>query len=175
MDFFHSNKIRLILLTKYNCKSIYELSSVREINLSLKFDTRKVEAMTALAVLTNNSKNYYLGSHKSTNKNIYAKSGVGSIHFLLKHKQVMCFINKLVYVYLPRIRYFKGFTVQNIQNNGNFSHIFDDLLVFPELEEEMEIFYKLVRLNLQIVLEKNTSVQKGRFFLWSLGLPFNLD
>lgn len=173
MDFFYSNKIRLILLTKYNHNSIYDLSSIREINLSLNFDTRKVEAMAALSILTNNSKHFYLDSSKSSNKSIYSKTGSGLVHFLLRKEQILFFINKLVHIYLPRIRYFKGFTIRNFQNNGNFSHVFDDLLIFPELEEEMEIFYKLVKLNLQVVLDKNISAQRGRFLFWSLGFPFN--
>lgn len=174
MDYFYDNKIRLILLTKYNCKSIYELSTIREINLSLNFDTRKLEALTALSILSNKSKSFYLDIAKSK-KNNFIKSASGQIHFVLKKEQILFFVNKLVYIYLPRVRYFKGFTLQNIQNNGNFLYIFNDLLIFPELEEEMEIFYKLAKLKLQVVLEQNISERKSRFLLWLFGIPFVLN
>jgi len=96
MDYFYANKIRLILLTKYNCKSIYELSTIREINLSLNFDTRKLEALTALSILSNKSKSFYLDVAKSK-KNNFIKSASGQLHFVLKKEQILFFVNKLVY------------------------------------------------------------------------------
>jgi large subunit ribosomal protein L5 len=166
---FYSDSIRLILLTKYNYKNVKELENIDRIDLSLRVKNSKhiVSSLAALELLSlkgfrsfsqRKSSNY-----KSQKENLLLTSSI-------KGSDIFYFIENLLNNYLPRIRYFKGLPLQNFSNKGIFTFQFKDLLIFPELEEELETFYMLSNLNLSIVIDKNKD--KNPFFLSLFNFPF---
>jgi ribosomal protein L5 len=170
--YHYNTKIRLILLTKYNYKNIYELDNISRIDLSLLVKDSKnlISSLSALLILTNKS---LLSYKTSSSGNLY--KGDNQKSTLLRatnyRLDIFTFIENLLNYYLPRIRYFKGFPSNSISKSGNFSFIFKDLMVFPQLEEELEIFYKLRDLRLDIVWGKNLKVNH-LFFYRLLGFNF---
>jgi ribosomal protein L5 len=171
---YSSKEARLILLTKYRVKSVHDIASIKTLGLSLGFNKNKVEALTALAILTNNSKNYSFLKSKSSSGSRYTKFGSDSgytLKYILPKNFIYFFITNLVYCYLPRIRYFKGFDSKNFNRDGNFSYTFKDLMIFPELEEELESFYRLSNLKLLIILNRKTTIKKSQFLFHLLGIP----
>ena len=139
---YYSSEIRLILLTKYNYKTLHGIDSLGRISLSLSVNDSKhmVSSLAALSKLSGPSGGVLSFKRPgSGNKyNAQQKNQVllrSSIHGF----SIFYFLENLVTYYLPRIRYFKGLPVSSINNKGNLSYTFKDLMIFPELEEELEL------------------------------------
>jgi ribosomal protein L5 len=169
---FYNNNIRLILLTKYNYTNLYDINKISRVDLSLLVKDNKnlISSLSSLLILSNrgplsfkalSSGNKYPGDQQ---KGIILRtSNFGCMSFI--------FIENLVNYYLPRIRYFKGFPLTSLSKSGNFSFYFKDLMIFPQLEEELELFYKLKNLRLDFMLEGN--LKKNPIFFYSvLGINF---
>jgi ribosomal protein L5 len=170
LDYFYRKEIRVLFLTKFHSKSIYDLDFLNKAFLELNFSNYKTETMTALSLLSNNSRNFKYTKVLKNSK--FGKNNKSFVSLSLKKKLLISFLEKLVFLYLPQINYFKGFKISNINNSGSFSCTFRDLLIFPELEEELEFFYRLKNLKLIISLKKYQPIEKSCLLLFLLGIPF---
>ena len=168
---FYLNNVRLILLTKYSYKNIKDVENFQHVNLSLNIKNNKhvISSLTALEFLSLRGLRSLVRSKSS---NIYSKSKKEQyiLRYSMQNSNIFHFLENLINFYLPRIRYFKGLPLNNFSNKGVYSFIFKDLLIFPELEEELEIFYMLSNLKLDIMVGNNNN--KGVFFLSLFNFPF---
>lgn len=169
---YYLEHVRLILLTKYNYNSFNEIQTFKRIDLSLDIKDTKtiVSGLSALLLLTN--------------KGTYSSKKIGSSNHFKSESQkklilksclfgpsIFFFIDNLINYYIPRIRYFKGFNSKSLSAFGNLSFVFNDLMVFPQLEDELELFYKLKNLQMIILVGKK-SVTNIAFFYSLFGLNF---
>ena len=87
----------------------------------------------------------------------------------LRGKRMFDFLDKLVYIALPRTKDFRGLSVRAIDNMGNFTIGMKENSVFPETsnEELKDVF----GLSITIVTNLKDKVQ-AKTFLEYLGFPF---
>jgi len=165
---FYLNNIRLILLTKYNYKSLNDIDSLNRVDISISVKDQKslLPSLVSLLLLSNKG---LVSFNNSSSKNQYKSSQntgsrmlVSSIH----GDYIFNFIENMVNYYIPRIRYFKGFSTTTLNSFGNFSILAQDLMVFPELEEELELFYRLR--GLQINFISSNEIKSNPNFFYSL-------
>lgn len=52
----------------------------------------------------------------------------------LRKKRMYDYLERLVYVALPRLREFRGFSTKNFDGNGNFSIGIKEQIIFPEID-----------------------------------------
>lgn len=164
---YYLDQTRLILLTKYNYSSFSDIQNFGRLDLriSIKDNKQIISSFSALLLLTN--KGPY--SFKSIGSGNHYKSDRQKkiiITASLHGSAVFYFIENLLNFYLPRFRYFKGFRNKTLNNFGNFSFTFKDLMVFPQLEDELELFYKLK--NLRVVLLPRNKIESNHVFFYSL-------
>ena len=79
------------------------------------------------------------------------------------------FLNKLVYIALPRTKDFRGLTTHAIDNMGNFTIGMKENSVFPESsDEELKDVFGLAVTIVTNIKDKNSA----KTFLEYLGFPF---
>ena len=80
------------------------------------------------------------------------------------------FLEKLIKIVLPRIRDFKGLSLNNIDNHGNLNLGFTEQTIFPEID-----FDKIDKIRgLQItVVTSAKNKEDGIKLFKTLGIPFN--
>jgi large subunit ribosomal protein L5 len=87
----------------------------------------------------------------------------------LRGQRMFDFLNKLVYIALPRTKDFRGLSVHAIDNMGNFTIGMKDNTVFPETsDEELKDVFGLAITIVTNVKDRESA--KG--FLEYLGFPF---
>lgn len=164
---YYLTDVRLILLTKYNYKRLHDIDSISRVDLNLSAPNSKyiVNTLAALSLLSNQGQISY--NNLSGNKPVYSKAPTQN-HLTITSSicgtYIFNFIENLVSYYIPRIRFFKGFPSSNLNSFGNFTFVTRDLMVFPELEEELEIFYKLKDLKISFILKDKIGANPVFFY-----------
>jgi hypothetical protein len=109
LDYFYRKEIRVLFLTKFHSKSIYDLDFLNKAFLELNFSNYKTETMTALSLLSNNSRNFKYTKVLKNSK--FGKNNKSFVSLSLKKKLLISFLEKLVFLHLPQINYFKPFKI----------------------------------------------------------------
>lgn len=87
----------------------------------------------------------------------------------LRGKRMYDFLEKLFFLVLPRLRDFKGLSVNQFDSSGNFNIGLREQTIFPEINIDK---IKKVR-GLQVSIVTNTQdKEKAKILLEVLGLPF---
>jgi large subunit ribosomal protein L5 len=81
------------------------------------------------------------------------------------------FLNKIINIALPRIREFKGLSLNSFDKRGNYMLPIKNLLVFPEIEYQFDIFNKIYGMDVIFVTNVRNKTET-KLLLTSLGLPF---
>jgi large subunit ribosomal protein L5 len=87
----------------------------------------------------------------------------------LRNKRMLCFIDKLIHVALPRIRDFRGISRKSFDGNGNYSIGLQEITAFPEIR--IDDVSKLHGVQINIITSTDDDAQ-ALTLLESLGLPF---
>jgi large subunit ribosomal protein L5 len=87
----------------------------------------------------------------------------------LRGKRMWDFVDKLVNVYFPRVRDFRGISDKQIDMQGNLTVGFKDILAFPEIEvQDLDKVH-----GLEISLSTTAKdAESGLEFFRALGFPF---
>ena len=88
---------------------------------------------------------------------------------LRKHSHYV-FLDKLLRVILPRFNNFTGIILNSFDKQGNYTLGLNDLLLFPELETQFELFENLRGIDLSFVMRKK-SKSENLLLLTALQIP----
>ena len=88
----------------------------------------------------------------------------------LRKHSVFYFLDKLLCAILPRFTNFTGLIYTLFDNQGNYNLGLNDLLLFPELETQFELFENLRGIDLSFVMRK-TSKHENVLLLTALQIP----
>ena len=80
------------------------------------------------------------------------------------------FLDKLLKVILPRFNNFTGIILNSFDKQGNYTLGLNDLLLFPELETQFELFENLRGIDLSFVMRKK-SKSENLLLLTALQIP----
>lgn len=88
----------------------------------------------------------------------------------LRKKKMYNFLDKLLYLVLPRIRDFKGLSLKSFDGKGNYSLGIKEQIVFPEISyDKVDVIRGM---DISIVTNALTD-EKGKLLLRSFNFPFN--
>ncbi|MFV9876163.1 MAG: 50S ribosomal protein L5 [Rickettsiales endosymbiont of Dermacentor nuttalli] len=87
----------------------------------------------------------------------------------LRKDKMYEFLERLVVVALPRIREFRGFSINHFDSHANLSFGIKEHIIFPEINYDK--IYKVFGLNITIVTTTNV-VQESKQLLSGFYLPF---
>jgi len=81
------------------------------------------------------------------------------------------FVGRLTHVVLPRIRDFKGVSVNSFDESGNYNFGVRDISIFPEVSSEIALSGNLYGLNITFGCRASDR-KRSRALLECLGMPF---
>ncbi|AHX11221.1 ribosomal L5 family protein [Neorickettsia helminthoeca str. Oregon] len=87
----------------------------------------------------------------------------------LRKRNMLDFINRLLYVALPDQKDFTGFTMQNFDGRGNMAFGMKEHIVFPEIDFDKA--YRVIGMNVVVVTTAPTDAL-ARVLLSCYGFPF---
>ncbi|MEK7452257.1 MAG: 50S ribosomal protein L5 [Patescibacteria group bacterium] len=100
------------------------------------------------------------------------QGNVVGVMVTLRGKRMWDFLEKLIYVSLPRVRDFRGLSKKSFDGNGNYSIGFKEHMSFPEISsEEMELTH-----GVQVTISTSAkSDDEAKALLTHLRLPLKKD
>jgi large subunit ribosomal protein L5 len=87
----------------------------------------------------------------------------------LRRDRMWEFLDRLVYLALPRVRDFKGISPKAFDGRGNYSLGMKEQIVFPEIDYDK--VDKIKGLNISFVTTAKTD-EEGKALLAAFGMPF---
>ena len=133
-------------LSHINCITLPKIESVT-LNFGIKesvISTKKILAPLLALELVTGQKGVVTKSKKDLIRYKIRKGMIVGCKVNLRNKEnLFSFLEKLVSMTLPRIRYFNGIRKGQVTQKGNLNLRIVDLLAFHELEQEYEKFKDL--------------------------------
>jgi large subunit ribosomal protein L5 len=161
-------------LSHINCITLPKIESVT-LNFGIKesvISTKKILAPLLALELVTGQKGVVTKSKKDLIRYKIRKGMIVGCKVNLRNKEnLFSFLEKLVSMTLPRIRYFNGIRKGQVTQKGNLNLRIVDLLAFHELEQEYEKFKDLPPLDISIVTTAKTQ-KEAIVLLSSFQIPF---
>jgi large subunit ribosomal protein L5 len=166
------NVTRSDLLLKLKYKNILQIPKINKIvlNTSINNKNKIIEPLITLELITN-QKAKILKARKSISSFNLRKDMYIACIVTLQNENMYDFLNKIINIALPRIREFKGLSLNSFDKRGNYMLPIKNLLVFPEIEYQFDIFNKIYGMDVIFVTNVRNKTET-KLLLTSLGLPF---
>jgi len=87
----------------------------------------------------------------------------------LRRKMMYNFIEKLIYIVLPKVKDFKGLSFKGFDGNGNYSFGIKEQIIFPEINYDDVDAVRGLNINIETTTGDD---EKAKFLLQSLYFPF---
>jgi large subunit ribosomal protein L5 len=128
-----------------------------------------VESAVAELLLLTGQKPVITRSKKAiANFKLRAGLAIGAM-VTLRQDRMWEFLDRLVYLALPRVRDFKGISPRAFDGRGNYSLGMKEQIVFPEIDYDK--VDKIKGMNISFVTTAKTD-EEGRALLAAFGMPF---
>ena len=163
------------LIYKRNYKNIMELPKIEKlvINSTSKsfIDDRKniTPTLLGLEMICGQKLKWSVALKSIAGFKIRQGENIGCKVTLRKHS-ASYFLDKLIIVILPRYNNFTGFSPESFDKQGNYTIGLNDLLLFPELETQFELFENLQGIDLSFVMCKKDKYE-NILLLTALQIP----
>jgi len=168
----NTNIIRPDLILKLKNKNIMETAHIKKIVLNITINSKnKIIEPLMMLELISKQKAIIIKAKKSISSFNIRKNQYIACKVTLTNSNMYSFLNQLIHIVFPRIREFKALSLENIDINGNYTLSISNLIVFPEIENQLNLFNKLYGMDITIV----TSVKRNletKLLLSSLQVPF---
>ena len=171
----YKEKVVPLLMETFEYKNIQEVPKVTKItiNRGLGEASRNNKALEStiqeLAMITGQQPVVTQAKKSVAGFKIRDGMPVG-IAVTLRSKLMYSFLERLINLALPRIRDFKGISVQRFDGRGNYNLGLKEQLIFPELEYDK--VDQIRGMDIAITTTAKTQ-QEGIALLKALGMPFN--
>lgn len=169
-DNYYRDIISQDLIYKQNYQNVMELPKIHKlvINSTSKLFTedRKniAPTMFGLEIICGQKYKYSVAKKSIASFKIRESQIIGCKVTLRKHF-ISYFLDKYRLVILPRYGNFMGCNMKSFDKDGNYTLGLNDLLLFPELEAQFELFENLAGIDLSFVMCKKK--QSGNLLLLS--------
>lgn len=97
------------------------------------------------------------------------KGDIVGISATLRGEKMWAFLDKLVNIVLPRVRDFRGLSLNSFDSHGNYSLGLDDHTIFPEVNPNQVKASRPLQIN---IITSTDGVEESKLLLRGLGFPF---
>ena len=177
LDSYYRDIISQDLIYKQNYKSIMELPKIEKlvINSTCKLFTEDRKNITptlcGLEMICGQKLKISRAKKSIAGFKIREGQTIASKVTLRKHC-ISYFLDKLRVVILPRFGKFTGCNIKSFDKEGNISFGLNDLLLFPELEAQFELFENLAGFDFSFVMCKK-NLFENLLLLSALQIPID--
>lgn len=173
---FYNNNLRSNLLLKTNEKNSMNLPKINKIVLNIgtssinKNKNKLLESMLALELITGQKAELIKAKKSIATFNLRKNTYMGC-KVTLRNKNAYSFIEKLNKIIFPRIQEFKGLSKNSFNKENSYSFSIKNLIVFPEIEYQHELFNQIIGVDISIHMSSNNR-DKNLLLLSGLQIPF---
>ena len=134
----YNNQIKQDLKSKLGLKNIFEVPKITKIVVNIGVgeaasDSKKIESATSDLTTITGQKPVVTKAKKSI-AGFKLRKGVNiGCKVTLRKNRMYEFLDRLIYIALPRVRDFKGLSKKSFDNSGNYSIGIKEQIIFPEI------------------------------------------
>ena len=170
----YESEIRAQLKQKFNLKNIFEVPKLVKIVLNMGVgeavsDSKVInKAIEDLSLITGQKP--VITRAKKSIAGFKLRKGLNiGCKVTLRKKRMYEFLDRLIFIALPRVRDFKGLSKKSFDGNGNYSIGIKEQIIFPEIDYD-----KVDRIRgMDITITTTTNNQDHAYeLLKSFNLPF---
>ena len=137
-DLYH-NEIRDKIKSKFNLKNIYEVPKISKIVLNMGVgeaiaDSKKINSASDDLMSITGQKPVVTKAKQSIAGFKLRKGLSIGCKVTLRRNRMYEFLDRLIYIALPRVRDFKGLSKKSFDGNGNYSIGIKEQIIFPEID-----------------------------------------
>ncbi len=170
----YKNIIVYNFIKKFNCKSIMEVPKIIKIVLSVSLNSINLSKNRLNDVLLNlklisGQLPVIIKSKKSISDFKIRKNFPIGCKVTLRKKLMWFFLDKLIFIVIPRIRDFRGISKNSFDKCGNLNIGIKEHIIFPEIDYEKTKY--IHGMNISIII-KNKSIKESIFLLNCFSFPF---
>nr|BDA98305.1 ribosomal protein L5 [Rhodomonas sp. NIES-1006] len=172
---YYKDKVVPSLMETFEYKNIHEVPKITKITINRglgeasKNNKALESSVQELAMITGQQPVITKAKKSVAGFKIRDGMPVG-IAVTLRSKLMYSFLERLIHLSLPRIRDFKGISVQLFDGRGNYNLGLKEQLIFPEIEYDK--IDQIRGMDIAITTTAKTQ-QEGIALLKALGMPFN--
>ncbi len=171
----YKNIIIKKLMDKFHYKSIMGVPNLIKIILSTSLNSYNLEKKRLNCVLDNikliSGQKPIITKSKKSIANFKIRKGMPiGCKVTLRKKNMWNFLDKLIFVSIPVIRDFRGFSKKSFDKNANLNIGIKEQTIFPEINYEKIIY--IHGLNISIITNTNI-LSQSLFLLKKLYFPFS--
>ena len=163
----YQTSIRKNLKDKFGFKNELEIPRLEKVSLNIAFKTADadnnflkyvVEQLSAIA----GQKAVLVKARKSVSSFKLREGMPIACKVTLRGDRMFEFLDRLVFIALPKIRDFRGLSAKNFNQSGHYSFGIKEHTIFPEID--LDKAYKILGMNINIVsTAKNVEEAKALF------------
>ena len=161
-------------MTKFGYKNVMEVPRIDKVIINVGagdavLDSKVIDSVTNEIGLIAGQKPIVTKARKSI-ATFKLREGMSiGCKVTLRKKRMFSFLERLVYLALPRSREFKGFTSKSFDGRGNFSFGIKEQIIFPEIDyDKVE---KVRGMDITIVTTAKNN-QEAKALLEAMEFPF---
>ena len=150
----YENQIKKELQAKFGYKNIMEIPRLEKISLNINFKVADADGNFLKYVVDQLSKiagqKAVLVKARKSIAGFKLRDGMDiACKVTLRSNRMYEFLDRLIYIALPRIRDFRGLSAKNFNQSGHYSFGIKDHTIFPEIE--LDKAYKILGMDINIV------------------------
>lgn len=165
--------IRKNLKDKFGYKNEFEIPKLEKVSLNIAFKSVDadnnflkyvVDQLSAIA----GQKAVLVNAKKSVASFKLREGSPIACRVTLRGKKMYNFLDKLIYIALPRIKDFRGLSSKNFNQSGHYSFGIKEHTIFPEVD--LDKAYKILGMNINIVTNAKT-IEECKALLLEMKFP----
>lgn len=176
---YYNSVITNDMIDKFNYHSVESIPKMEKIVINVSFKEALTDkskwfpVLLALQLITGDKYIIRKARQSISSFRLRQNATIGC-KVVLKDKKMYSFLENLVYLGLPKIKLFEGFSTKSFDPKGNYSFSVNETSIFYELEEQLEMFDDLTAFNVTIVFD-NSTVIESKILLSAFQIPFKLN
>ncbi len=172
----YNNVVKKKLIKKFNYISVMQVPKLVKIVLNVSLNSeflekKKINDVFLNLKLISGQKPIFTRSKKSISNFKIRKNFIIGCKVTLRKDNMWNFLDKLIFIVIPRIRDFRGFSKKSFDKNGNLNIGIKEHNIFPEINYEKIICNH--GLNISIII-KNNGINESFKLLKYFYFPFKL-
>ncbi|WMC18774.1 MAG: 50S ribosomal protein L5 [Enterobacteriaceae bacterium PSpicST2] len=171
---YYKNKILNLMIKKFNYKSLMQVPKIIKIVLNiglgeLAYNKKKLNNVFNNLTNISGQKPIITKSKKSIASFKIRKNNSIGCMVTLRNKRMWDFLERLIFIAIPRIRDFRGLSLNSFDGYGNYNIGIKEQIIFPEID-----FDKIDYINgLNITIVTNSKFDNQVYSLLTyLNFPF---
>lgn len=169
----YENQIKKDLQAKFGYKNVMEIPRLEKISLNINFKVADADGNFLKYVVDQLSRiagqKAVLVKARKSIAGFKLRDGMDiACKVTLRSNRMYEFLDRLIYIALPRIRDFRGLSAKNFNQSGHYSFGIKDHTIFPEIE--LDKAYKILGMHINIVTTAKTS-EEAKALLLAFNVP----